>query len=127
MCLKKHANYSALHLLQVFITSLHHQKLTTKLIKNNPQKGQIYPPFLQSVASNEIDVGNNFDHRSRFHLDSLNAAILSPPLYIYLMSAYSIQLISDVSKVRTRIDHLNYYLRFHNSHEDTAKLRGPED
>jgi hypothetical protein len=39
------------------------------------------------------------------------------------MSAYLSQSISDVIKSKTRIDHLNYYLRFHNSHGDTNTIK----
>ena len=91
--------------------------------EKDPLKGQVYPPFLPSVASNGIDVGKDFDRRSRFDLDSDSAAILAPPLYTYIMSAYSSQPISNVIKSRTGIDHLNYYLRFHNSHGDTSTIK----
>ena len=91
--------------------------------KNNPPKVPIYPPFLPSVASNAIYVGHNFDHKSRFDQDSVNAAILAPPLYAYIMSAYSSQPMSDIINSKMRIEHLNYYLRFHNSHGNTNTIK----
>ena len=82
--------------------------------EKDPLKGQIYPLFLPSVASNGIDVGKYVDHKSRFNPASVNAATLAPPLYTSIMSVYSSQPISDVIKRKMRINHLNYYLRFHN-------------
>ena len=85
---------------------------------DDPGPEWIQPPFLPSPASNEIDVGNQFTKLSRFNPDTVNAAILAPTVYAYIMSAYADKLLDEVILDNTRIDHVNYYLRFHNSHGD---------
>ena len=84
--------------------------------KNPPSV--IYPPFLPTVASNGIDVGKDIGLTSRFHPDSVKAAILAPPVYAWIMSAYLGIPLSAVMNDASRISHVNYYLRFHNRHRN---------
>jgi hypothetical protein len=87
-------------------------------MKNILPKVKYILPF-PSSASNGTDFEKDFDQKSRFNPDSVSATILAPPLYTYIMSAYSGQAMSDVIKNKTRIDHVSYYLHFPNSHGDT--------
>ena len=86
----------------------------------------IGPPFLPSIASNGIDVGGNggdFAKASRFNPDSVNAAILAPTIYAYIMSAHLDKDMSQVLLEGSRKEHVNYYLRFHNSHGDSGTIK----
>ena len=95
-----------------------------KVNKKDPPKGPTNPSCLPNSTSSVIDVGKDFDQKNRFDPDSINATILAPPpLYAYVMSTYSGQSISDVIKSKMRIDHLNYYLHFHNRHGDTNTIK----
>jgi len=86
--------------------------------KETPAPEWINPPFLPSIASNQVDVGREFGRLSRFNPDTVNAAILVPTVYAYIMSAYSDKPLDEVILDDTRINHVNYYLRFHNSQGD---------
>ena len=83
----------------------------------------IRPPFLPSIASNEIDVGMEFSKKCKFNPDTVNAAILAPTVYAYIMSAYTGKPMREVINDTSRIKHLNYYLRFHNSHGDCSPIK----
>ena len=62
-----------------------HNKVNTK----NPPEGPLYHPFLPSSAWNAIDVGKDFDYKSRVDPEFVNAKIRAPLLYAYVMSDYS--------------------------------------
>ena len=83
----------------------------------------IYPPFLPSYASNAIDVGNQFAEKSRFHPDSVNAAILAPPVFAYIMSAFGKEPMPEVILKDSRVKLVMYYLRFHNSLGDCSTMK----
>ena len=65
-----------------------------------------------------IDVGKEFLKNSRFNPDTVNSAILAPTIYAYIMSAYLNKPMDEVLCDATKTQHVNYYLRFHNSHGD---------
>lgn len=83
----------------------------------------IYPPFLPSYASNAIDVGNQFAEESRFHPDSVNAAILAPPVFAYIMSAFGNEPMPEVILKDSRVKLVMYYLRFHNGLGDCSTMK----
>ncbi len=85
-------------------------------IKNKNPPNFIRPPFLPSIASNGIDIGKEFSKNSKFNPATVNAAILTPTVYAYIMLAYSGKSLPEVMNDKTWIAYLNYYLHFHNSH-----------
>ena len=71
-------------------------------IKNKNPPNFICPPFMPSIASNEIDVGKEFSKNSKFNPDTVNTAILTPTVYAYIMSAYSVKSLPAVMNNETK-------------------------
>ena len=92
-------------------------------VKKTTPPDTIRPPFLPSIESNTIDVGKEFSKNSKFNPDTVNAAILAPTVYAYIMSAYTGKSLPDVIRDKTRIEHLDYYLRFHNGLGDCSPIK----
>ncbi len=101
-----------------------------QLLKENQDlyKG-IQFPFLPSVASNGIDVGDIFGHKnqikdnkdkaiSRFNPDTANNAIMAPWILVHLYAAYHNISLAEAVASQQRKDLTEYWIRCHNHHGD---------
>jgi hypothetical protein len=64
-----------------------------------------------------------FSKSCKFNPDTVNAVILASTVYAYIMSAYTGKPMRKVMNNNSTIVHLNYYLRFHNSHGECSPIK----
>lgn len=91
-------------------------------IQNIQHPTKVGFPFLPSYASNTIDVGKQFEDKSRFNPDTANAAIIVPLIYTYIFAGCMNVSLADAVESDVRMKHIEYYLRFHNNHGDSSTL-----
>ena len=79
-------------------------------------------PWLPSVASLNTDVGEQFRTESKHNSDTMNMALLAPRVHGYLYAAVHNKTLEEVEMDETRRKELEYYLRMHVNHGDSATV-----